>query len=100
MESPPQLINTDDSPYETSSGPTTPGGSPLFLPAVVDGFDGKPLSHVISNIQVHKLATNVTETVILRSPAPARTIKNVCFVGAGYVGQSSNICEARQSNGS
>ncbi|RMZ85143.1 hypothetical protein DV738_g39, partial [Chaetothyriales sp. CBS 135597] len=101
----PQLVSADDSPYETSSGPTTPATSPLFLPAVHCGLDGKPLSHVFSSVDTPKFVSSVSSTSSINqtatviappSSAPAQ-VRNVCFIGAGYVGAPTAAVLALQN---
>ncbi|RMD39956.1 hypothetical protein DV735_g5166, partial [Chaetothyriales sp. CBS 134920] len=103
----PQLVSADDSPYETSSGPTTPATSPLFLPAVHCGLDGKPLSlsHAFSNVDMPKFVSSsssrssLNPTVVIApptAPAPAQ-VRNVCFIGAGYVGAPTAAVLALQN---
>ena len=93
MEPLPQLVNMDDSPYETSSGPTTPGESPLLLPAASNGLDGKPLSHVFSSVEVDRLASRLNRSANLQAPVTLNPIRNVCFIGAGYVGMLFQLCQ-------
>ncbi|OJJ45827.1 hypothetical protein ASPZODRAFT_119045 [Penicilliopsis zonata CBS 506.65] len=65
---------SDESSYDASTGPTTPSSSPLFGPSGIDD-----------------LALSLSQCLNARegengSFHSAGTVKNVCVVGAGYVG--------------
>lgn len=58
----------------SSTAPTSPSSSPLFRPSDVDDLKLSQLSQARES---------------LREYPRAHSVKNVCFVGAGYVGRSS-----------
>lgn len=58
----------------SSTAPTSPSSSPLFRPSDVDDL---------------KLSQLAQAGESLRDYPRAHSVKNVCFVGAGYVGRSS-----------
>lgn len=89
METPPALSSAEDSGYEPSTGPTTPDNSPLFLPSLAKALSGEPLSRVISDVEVSKLALKVSSAMSICHTV-RHPIRNVCFIGAGYVGMSES----------
>ncbi|RMZ84615.1 hypothetical protein DV737_g1110, partial [Chaetothyriales sp. CBS 132003] len=94
----PQLASPDDSPYETSSGPTTPATSPLFLPAVHSALDGKPLSHLLASVDMTKVVSRSINQAVIAQPGPVPAqVRNVCFIGAGYVGAPTAAVLALQN---
>lgn len=56
-----------------STGPTTPSASPLFRPSEYDDL---------------KLAALPQSRVLSETELPRIAVKNVCVIGAGYVGRS------------
>lgn len=56
-----------------STGPTTPSASPLFRPSELDDL---------------KLAALPQSRVLSETELPNIAVKNICVVGAGYVGRS------------
>lgn len=65
-------LGTDESSWSPSTGPTTPASSPLFGPAKGDDLT---LSHYLHSS---------LDSDIVAASGPVR---NVCVVGAGYVGR-------------
>lgn len=65
-------LGTDESSWSGSTGPTTPASSPLFGPSKGDDLT---LSHYLHSS---------LDSDILANCGPVR---NVCVVGAGYVGK-------------
>lgn len=71
----PMDVFSSSSPSEgsrcCSTGPTTPSASPLFRASELDDLKlaGLPQSRVLSDTELPRIA-----------------VKNVCVVGAGYVG--------------
>jgi hypothetical protein len=82
------IADSEDSAIEPSTAPTTPDGSLTFSPVLqatqlLDAFDG------ITGVQSHS-ARGSSATLDLDGKAPM-VVKNICCVGAGYVGESRLI---------
>lgn len=71
----PMDVFSSSSPSEgsmsCSTGPTTPSASPLFRPSEFDDL---------------KLAALPQSRVLSETELPSIAVKNVCVIGAGYVG--------------
>ena len=76
-------LSTEESSLSGSTGPTTPASSPLFGPAKGDDLT---LSHYLHSS---------LDSDILATGGPVR---NVCVVGAGYVGRTAWV--SQRANGS
>ncbi len=88
MQNVPSLSSlSDDGSYELSAGPSTPNGSPLFFP-IQTGFVNE--KHFAPLLPDSPLIDDLSKSSIHVQPQPARlpSIKNICFMGAGYVGKS------------
>ncbi|KAI9932305.1 hypothetical protein ASPWEDRAFT_182875 [Aspergillus wentii DTO 134E9] len=84
------LGTSDESSYDASTGPTTPASSPLFCSSKVDDLT---LSHFLHSPASYRLDADASPCDTLGSASssfqsfPAwGPVKNVCVVGAGYVG--------------
>jgi hypothetical protein len=87
---------SDESAVEPSIAPTTPEGSPFFcasrtyqgvekrLPSLSD-FDP---SHDLSRSDAGR---GHLPGILDPATAASRVVRNICFIGAGYVGESSSI---------
>jgi UDPglucose 6-dehydrogenase len=64
---------TSEGSRSCSTGPTTPSASPLFRPSEFDDL---------------KLAALSQSRVLSETELPRIAVKNICVVGAGYVGRS------------
>lgn len=78
-------LGTDESSWSPSTGPTTPASSPLFGPAKGDDLT---LSHYLHSS---------LDSDIVAASGPVR---NVCVVGAGYVGRLAWVSARKGSCGS
>jgi len=80
MPSPPSTVSSDDSLVDTSTALTTPDDSPTFSPVLRasrlhDGLDDSNTFAVKSS--------SLDATL----DSPSHRIKNICCIGAGYVGK-------------
>lgn len=90
MERTPSLFSvSDDESYGFSAGPLTPESSPLFCPTdtglIIDKQQARLLSEIATGERKPLKTTGKTWLPQRRS----RDIENVCFIGAGYVGESN-----------
>lgn len=83
---------SSSSSYDDSTGPTTPASSPLFCSSKVE--EDLSLSHLIHSPASYKLDTDtidlnldIPRTASLQSFPAWGPVRNVCVVGAGYVGR-------------
>jgi len=87
FEAPSTIAGSEYSVMETSTAPTTPDGSMSFSPVLqashlLDAFDGAMPGAGIAS----RLESIFPTSLDLNSNAPI-TVKNICCVGAGYVGK-------------
>lgn len=88
---PSTVADSEESVMETSTAPTTPDGSLSFSPLLqpmqlLDAFDGILASAGTPTPTIRNVPTNFD----LNENAPA-AVKNICCVGAGYVGKSVSL---------
>jgi UDPglucose 6-dehydrogenase len=92
---------SDESSCDDSTGPTTPDSSPLFCPSRVEDLVGTPLAHFLDGSQpgvdVLPPKTRLPQVSVPAAahglPVP-KPIRNICVVGAGYVGKIRCVCLA------
>jgi hypothetical protein len=91
MEATPSLASiSDDGSYDLSTGPITPDTSPLFCPTETGIIVENHLAQFLTDAAVTKQkggrhgANNPERPLSRRSHV---AIRNVCFIGAGYVGK-------------
>lgn len=90
---------SDESSCDDSTGPTTPDSSPLFCPSRVEDLVGTPLAHFLDAPKpaADVLPPEKTRLPQVSVPAGARDlpaskpIRNICVVGAGYVGRFGRL---------
>jgi UDPglucose 6-dehydrogenase len=84
---------SDESSCEESTGPTTPDSSPLFCASRLEDVILTPLGDLLDprtavDLFSVKKADNVTFPVKpVRGTSIQRGIRNICVIGAGYVGR-------------
>ena len=77
MPPPPSTVDSDDSLIDPSTAATTPAPSLTFSPVL------HPTKlHDLDNLTTPRIAS-----LERARPAPAFKVKNICCVGAGYVGR-------------
>lgn len=83
------VSTSDDSGIDISVGPTTPDDSPLFGASRSIETRFTSLSDLISLEETSLSQTRRRNIPDILDPATAIgiPIKNVCFIGAGYVGE-------------
>lgn len=87
LASPVTSTASDESSYDDSTGPTTPASSPLFCPSRVD----ESLTRLLNSPpESCKLDTDSARDSLQSFPAWG-AVKNVCVVGAGYVGMRRSV---------
>jgi UDPglucose 6-dehydrogenase len=84
MEGPPSLSSvSDDGSYDISSGPLTPTSSLLFRPIHTGVAVEKHLTEYLAGVLPSKQESVSSSNQSRDTPF---NIRNICFIGAGYVG--------------
>lgn len=100
MDFVPSLVGTSDGiSSNESTGLLTPDGSPLFRPAYPKDSFGTRLSHVLDDgpkSRTLQSGGGRTESRLTSSHHEAGEpktchVRNVCVIGAGYVGMSDGV---------
>lgn len=89
MDVVPSLVGaSDESCADISTGPSTPDSSPLFGPSLSGEIVAKQFTPSLNEVNRLQLDTFDAETEILSTApsAASHLVRNVCFIGAGYVG--------------
>ena len=90
MEGTPSLSGvSDDDSYAYSAGPLTPESSPLFRPTDTGFLTDRQQARLLKDLtpRQRKRSKATGETWLPRRRS-SLAIENICFIGAGYVGES------------
>lgn len=85
---------SDESSCEESTGPTTPDSSPLFCASRLEDVIVTPLGDLLDPrtavdlFSVEKADKATFPVKPVRDAPIQRRIRNICVIGAGYVGMS------------
>lgn len=85
---------SDDGSYDTSTGPETPDGSPLFHPTNVQDLASKQFVQYLNGTKILDSEASDIDgpTSAIRDLSyPTKPVERICFVGAGYVGMYSRV---------